>query len=287
VWPLANAPAGLPTIAVALGLGAARALPIVWLVPAFGGHDLPLAARLGLSLLLATLGLPQLLLAADAPALAQLGAPGWLLVVTREVLIGAAVGWVVSLAFRAAEAAGGLVDRVRGAGDGAGAGDNDNLAEALAPPSMSGVRSSPLGTLYFLAAAVIFLELGGLGRLAVALARSYEAIPIGAGARGASALTAGMRSAVELVISASAKLIESAVGLAAPVIVALWLADLVLGAVARLTPALPIHFAALPLRALLGVGVVLLGLGAIEAALAAEFPGWIGLADRGFALWGR
>lgn len=267
-------PAALPTMLVALGLGAARAIPIAWLVPAFGGRSLPLAARVGVGLVLATLGWPYLMMAATAPALARLGALGWSLVAAREVLIGASVGWVVALAFRAAEAAGGLADVARGAGQ----------AEASSP--LSSDSSTPLGALYWLSAALIFLELGGLGRLASALARSYLAIPIGSGAgAGATSARAGVGAAVELVVVASARLVESAVGLAAPVIVALLLADLALTAVARLTPAVPIHFAAMPLRALLGVGVVLLGLGALDAALVAGLPGWLALAERGFLVF--
>jgi flagellar biosynthetic protein FliR len=260
---------------VALGLGAARAIPIAWLVPAFGGRSLPPAARLGVGLVLATLGWPYLLPAAAAPALARLGVLGWALISARELLIGASVGWVVALAFRAAEAAGGLVDGARGAGFG----------EASSPlPDGSG---TPLGTLYWLMAALVFLELGGLGRVASALARSYQAFPIGVGASDAAgSARVGRGAAVELIVTASGRLIESAVGLAAPAIVALLLADLALGAVARLTPAVPIHFAALPLRALLGVGVVLLGLAALDAALIAGLPGWIALAEHGFQLFG-
>lgn len=266
--------AALPTMLVALGLGAARAIPIAWLVPAFGGRSLPVAARLGVGLLLATLGWPYLLPAAAAPSLEQLGALGWFLLIARELLIGATVGWVVALAFLAAQAAGGLADGARGA------------AFADAPSPLSGAAGSPLGTLYWLLAALIFLELGGLGRIASALARSYQAVPIGAGlgaAGGATSARAGMGAAVELIVTASARLIESAVGLAAPVIVALLLTDLALAVVARLTPAVPLHFTVLPLRALLGVGVVLLGLGALDAALVAGLPGWLALAEHGFA----
>jgi type III secretory pathway component EscT len=267
--------AALPTLLIALGLGAARAVPIAWLVPAWGGSSLPPAPRLGVGLLLATLGWPYLLPAAAAPGLGQLGVLGWLLVIGREVLIGSTVGLVAAFAFRAAEAAGGLIDVVRGAR----AGDRD--AAAGAPFSAA---SSPLGMLYLLLSAVIFLELGGLGRLASALARSYQGVPI-ATVAGATATSAGMSRAVELVVVASARLVEAAIGLAAPVIVALLLADLAIAAVARLTPAVPIHFAVMPLRALLGVGVVLLGLGALDAAFAAGMAGWMGLAERGFMVF--
>jgi flagellar biosynthetic protein FliR len=74
-------------------------------------------------------------------------------------------------------------------------------------------------------------------------------------------------------IAASAKLIESAVGLCAPVIVAMLLADLVLGIVGRAVPQIPVYFVGMPLKALLGVGAILLGLASLDAALQGGFRG--------------
>ena len=255
-------------LALPLALGAARTVPIVWLVPAFGGRALPFPVRLGMGLLLASFSLPQLV-AAGAP-LRSSSAAVWLLIGAREVLVGAVVGLVVSFFFRAAEAAGGLADVLRGA----------SFAEVLAPDS--GRRSSPTGALYLLLATVIFLELGGIGRLSFALGRSYQALPLG----GAPS-TAGLQAQLGLVLVSSAKLIESAVGLAAPVIVALLLADLALGVVGRVTPALPVYFASMPVKAVLSVGIVLLGLGALDAALVAGWPAWLALAERGLGLHSR
>jgi flagellar biosynthesis protein FliR len=89
----------------------------------------------------------------------------------------------------------------------------------------------------------------------------------------------------KLVVLSSAKLIEGAVGLAAPALVALLLADLVLGAIARLAPQIPVYFAGMPGKALAGVAVVLLGLGSFEAALAGGFRGWATLVAQAFAVW--
>ena len=141
-------------------------------MPAFGGRALPFPLRLGMGLLLASFSLPQLMAGAAGSLLRTPSLAAWLLIAARELLIGATVGLVVSFFFRAAEAAGGLVDVLRGA----------SFAEVLAPDS--GQRSSPMGALYLLLATVIFLELGGVGRLSVALARSYEALPLGGGPPG-------------------------------------------------------------------------------------------------------
>ena len=286
--PAPELTSALPTALTALGLGSARAVPLVWLVPAFGGARLPLAPRLGLGLLLAVLGWPHLLPAASTPALARLGALGWSLLLAREALIGASAGLVVAFAFRAAEAAGGLADVTRGAGGSPGDGGAGWYGDG---DRGGGASASPLAMLYLMSSIVIFLEMGGLGRVADALARSYQAIPLATGpapgSAAASTVARDMAPAIEVVVIASTRLIESAIGLAAPVIVALLLADLAVASVARLIPAVPIYFVSMPLRALLGVGVVLLGLGAVDAALTSSFAGWLALAERAFSAWHR
>lgn len=264
------------SLLLAVGLGAARTLPITWLVPALGGPRVAPEIRVGLGVMLAVLCLPILLPAVAAvpqgmngPAvLLNMGPMGWAILLVRELLVGLTVGLCTGAAFRAAEAAGRLADVVRGA----------NLAEVLSPTSDE--RTSPTGDLYLFMAVVLFLEMGGMRFLVSALARSYEAVPIG------QPLTAAnLRPAAALVVFTTAKLLESAVALAAPVLVALWIADVALGVVGRAAPQIPIYFAAMPAKALLGLGVVLVGLGAVDAAWTAGFPAWISLVERAFAVW--
>jgi len=127
-----------------------------------------------------------------------------------------------------------------------------------------------------LLAVVIFLEMGGAGILATALARSYEAVPFAAPSPG----PASLQSAAFLVVVASAKLIEAAIGLAAPALVALLLADLALGALGRAVPQIPLYFTGMPAKALLGVGAVLAGLATLDSALTVGFRGFLGLLER-------
>jgi flagellar biosynthetic protein FliR len=249
--------------AATVGLGAARTLPIAWLVPAFGGPNVPAPIRLGLGLGLAVLCLPRL--AGQVP---DAGPALWIVLLAREAAVGLTLGFVASLVFRAAESAGRLTDLFRGA----------NLAEVISP--VSGGRTSPLGELTALLAILIFLELGGLGHLALALARSYDAIPVAP-----TATPAQLGRVVSLAVSASAKMLESAVGLAAPALVALLLADLVLGAIGRAAPQLPLYFVGMPLKALLGVGAVLVALATLDTALVAGFRGWTALLARAIEVW--
>src|SRR5881392_2887348 len=113
--------------AAAVGLGAARTLPIAWMVPAFGGPNVPSFLRLALGLGLAVLWLPWL-----AGQVSEAGPVLWTLLLAREAAVGLTLGFVASLIFRAAEGAGRLTDIFRGA----------NLAEVISP--VSGGRTSPL-----------------------------------------------------------------------------------------------------------------------------------------------
>jgi flagellar biosynthesis protein FliR/FlhB len=81
-------------------------------------------------------------------------------------------------------------------------------------------------------------------------------------------------------MAASGKLIESAVGLAAPVLLALLLADLVLGLVGRLVPRIPVYAHGTPVRALLGLAALLVTLAGIDLAIAGRVGDFFGLLDR-------
>jgi flagellar biosynthetic protein FliR len=256
-------PADLESTLVAVGLGAARTVPLAWMVPAFGGPHVAAHLRVGIGLALSALCLPRLRgqVPAGGPAL-------WVLLVAREVAVGLTLGYVAASLFRAAELAGRLTDTLRGA----------NLAEALSP--LSEARTSPLGDVMSLLAVVIFLELGGLGHVAAALARSYDAVPL------AASVTGGQLGRVaHVAVVASAQLLEAAIGLAAPALVALLLADLALGAIGRVAPQVPLYFVGMPLKALLGVGAVLVSLGAVDTALTHGFAGWAALFGRAVAAW--
>lgn len=257
-------------LAAALALGGARAAPVVWMVNPLGGPRLPAPARVGLSLLLAGLAAPLLLASAAAAGLEQAPAARLILLLGRELLVGLVLGLVAAAAFQAAETAGRLGDTLRGA----------SLAEVLDPTS--GQRASPLAALYLLMATLVFFGIGGVPRVLDALLDSYRALPIGGGLP-----AAGARGAAALVTTVSARVIAAGVGLAAPVLVALWLADLALGLIARAAPQLPVYFLGLPLKGLLAIGLVLVGLGALQAALSGDLAVWLGLLARAPAALSR
>jgi type III secretion protein SpaR/YscT/HrcT len=257
-------PTDLTTLLWAIGVGAMRTIPIAFLIPAFGGQNVPVQVRMGLGLALSALCLPAIV-----PVLPERGGTGfWILLLARETAVGFTVGFVGASVFRAAESAGRLVDTLRGA----------NMAEVISPVTEE--RASPLADIFLLLASVIFLEMGGVGIVATALARSYQAVPLDL-----IATPQSLEGAARLVVKTTAMLLESTVALAAPAIVALFAADLVLGAIARMAPQIPVYFVGMPLKAMAGVGIVLISLGGIEAALSGAFGNWIVVVQRAFAVW--
>jgi flagellar biosynthetic protein FliR len=253
-------PSGFDSSLVRLALGVARTLPLAWAIPVFGGPALPFGLRVAFGVGLAGWCYPLLAgapVAGNATAVAALA--------LREVVVGVVMGLVCGCMFRAAAAAGETFDRAR-------AGESVWME---AP--MGEQRSSPFGVLFLLLASLIFLEIGGLQYVLGALVRSYEAVPLGV------SLDLGSRSqaAAWLVIASTAKLIEAAVVLAAPVLVALLLADAVLGLLGRAVPGIPVPSAVMPLKSLLAVGVILLALGGMRMAAQAGFRVFFGLLEVG------
>ena len=205
------------------------------------------------------MGLAVLCLPALTAGSLPSGAVSWTLVAAREVLVGVVMGFVCACMFRAPEVAGELTDILRGANP-----------DGVSSPAGDG-RTSPLGALMLLLAIVVFLEIGGIGHVVSALGRSYEAIPLAV----AVPLGGPAHAAAFVAIVASGRLIEAAIGLAAPAVVAMLLADILLGVIGRAVPRVPIQFGGMPLKALLGLGTVLLGLGGMDMALQGGFRGFL------------
>jgi type III secretory pathway component EscT len=313
-WPVAAWPvAAWPVAAWALALAAARTAPLVWLVPALGGWRLSSPMRVALGGMLALLCVPMVAagLGADlahlvlgatanangtahapiASAIASASAgdgaasrltPTLALWLVRELAVGASIGVTAGAMFRAAELAGlvsGIVALSAGAGADGGAGGGS--AEGDAP------AAARIGELYLLLGIVAFLELGGLTLLAEAVLRSYRLIPLGAlapagdplaslGRAGPEGFTLPLvRGLAELVVLTTARIFETALVLAAPAIVAACLVTLGWFFVARAVPGLGGLVASPPVRAWLGLGVLVLGLGVFELTRA-DGEGWSG-----------
>lgn len=236
---------------VSFALVAARTVPALAAVPAFGGQVLPAPVRILLGLCVAGLIWPGIAPVEQPPELGPL-----LLAIAREAAIGAATGFLSALPFRAVESAGRLVDALRGA----------NLAELLSPEL--GARTSPTAELYLRLTTVWFLASGAYRGVLFALADGFERLPVGGAPLG------GPRAA----IAATGAVLEGAAGIALPALASLLLADLTLGVVGRAAPSLGLQGVLMSGRALVGVVVTALSLAAVLATVSRGIaPALLGL----------
>jgi flagellar biosynthetic protein FliR len=167
-----------------------------------------------------------------------------------EAVTGAGLGILVSLVFSAVQSAGRLVDMLGGF----------ELGQALDPMTMT--SSGPFGRFYQLIAVVLLFVSDGYQLVIGGLARSFEALPLGA-ALDLGALAGQLAEGVS-------QLFLAAIQVAGPLIAVLFLADVGLGLLTRVAPALNAFALGFPLKIL-----ITLTLGSITLAALPGVIDWL------------
>jgi type III secretion protein T len=216
----------------AWGLAFARVLPILVIVPAFGLRALSAPVRAAAALVLAAVIVP-----AVRPAVGA--AWPWPPLLLFELARGTLVAIAAAVPLWSATMAGGIVDSLRGA------------QEQIEVPTMEG-RASPLGALFSLLAATIFLGTGGPARVVGFLASPPPSLQNGV-SRAAANLAAG---------------IGIATAMAAPLLAASLILEIAGALVAR--AASPAHLSALlaPIRSLALLALTAIFLDRVAAFMA-------------------
>ena len=159
------------------------------------------------------------------------GTPAFLGEVLLQVLVGLALGFLVSLVFAAVQAAGNLIDLFGGF----------QLAAAFDPLSMT--NGAQFSRLYMMTALVLLFASDAYQVLITGLMHSFDALPLGAGidlGTLAETLTAGVTG-----------MVVAALQIAGPLVAVLFLADVGLGLLTRVAPALNAFALGFPLKILL------------------------------------
>jgi flagellar biosynthetic protein FliR len=235
---------------------------IMLFAPLFGSARIPKRVRGLLAVVIALgilNGLPRPAHLPETLGQAVVGIAG-------ELGFGLAVGMVLSFVFIAAQWAGELIGQQIGF----------NIAETFDPQYGSG--STVIGDLYYMLTLVIFLNVGGHRQVVAGLRDSFDAMPL---------LTVGVdRPVFEIVMQAFAACTVLAARLAAPVLVTMLVADLTLGFLGKTMPQLNVMAAGLSLKAMVGIGVLALGLalfttqsalwGGIEESIRVARLMWVG-----------
>lgn len=229
----------------AVMLAAIRVTAFIVIAPPFSHNSIParIKAIIGVGLALAVS--PRVV--ADY---VRLDTAEYLGAMVLELVAGAALGFLVMLLFSAVQAAGGLIDLFGGF----------QLAQAFDPQSM--VNGAQFTRLFHFAALALLVASDGYQLVLSGLFRSFDAMPLGAGI--------GMGAVAQEAVGGVSDMFVSAVQIAGPLIVVLFLADVGLGLLTRAAPALNAFAMGFPLKIMLTLslaGTVFVVLPAVVSAL--------------------
>ena len=217
------------------GLALGRVTSAISLAPFFGGQAVGSNIKLGLSVMVTVLLMPSLVHGQTLPT-------DPLLVVAllaKEVMIGVTIGFIAQLMFYAVQAAGALIDVQRGMDQ-----------PGLHAPQLAGNVSST-GLFQFQLALVILLFLNGHLLYIRALADSFARIPL----LGFPRLVAPT-SVADLIAQISGQLLVVAIQLSGPVLLTLFLVDVIFGAISKIAAQVNIHNESLPVKAFIGLVIL-------------------------------
>jgi flagellar biosynthetic protein FliR len=211
---------------VALLLGTARAAGFVLLAPPFNSRMIPAPVKGALAMALSVLLSTQI-----APSLPEVTGGFLVVAAVTEVIIGAALGFVVQVLFTAVQMAGDLIDLTGGF----------SLQPAYDPLAMT--NNSSVGRLHYLLATTLLFSSGGHLLLVKGFATSYEGMPVG------GSIPTDQLGAV--LVKAFAMMFLAAVQIAGPMVAVLLLADVALALLSKAAPALNIFSFGFPFKIML------------------------------------
>ncbi|NHT18147.1 flagellar biosynthetic protein FliR [Cellulomonas sp. IC4_254] len=208
-------------------LAGVRFAAFLMIAPPFAHRGIPGAVKAMLSVGLAIAVLPRLDLVATASTGEFLGD------LVLEAVVGAALGFLVSLVFSAVQAAGNLIDLFGGF----------QLAQAFDPQNMT--SGAQFARLYNMTCLVLLFVSGAYQLLIGGLARSFDAVPPGAGL--------DLAAMAQVVTTGLSDMFLAALQIAGPLLVVLFLTDVGLGLLTRVSPALNAFAMGFPLKILMTV----------------------------------
>jgi flagellar biosynthetic protein FliR len=157
----------------------------------------------------------------------------FLLDMVRELAVGATLGFLVFVVFAAIQSAGSLVDLFGGF----------QLAQAFDPQSM--INGAQFTRMFQLTALALLFASGGYQLIIGGLIRTFDAVPLAAGL--------SMADPAKQMVDGLTQMFLAALQIAGPLIVVLFLADVGLGLLTRVAPALNAFSLGFPLKIMLTV----------------------------------
>ena len=215
----------------ALLLGTARAAGFVVLSPPFNARSIPAPVKGALALALALALSGQI-----APDLPDPTAGFLVVAALTEVVIGAALGFVVQLLFTAVQMAGDILDVTGGF----------SLQPAYDPMAMT--MNSSVGRLHYLLATTLLFSSGGHLLVVRGFATSYQGLPVGG--------SVPTEQLAQVLVTAFSMMFLAAVQIAGPMVAVLLLADVALALLSRAAPALNIFAIGFPVKIMMTLALL-------------------------------
>jgi flagellar biosynthetic protein FliR len=227
-----------------------RVLGIFSVAPIFGHARLPAQVKVGLAFLLSMILIP--IVRPPDPTLANavllLGAA-----VVKELVVGLIIGYVTTLLFLAVQLAGEAIDMQMGFG----------LASTADP--LLGTHTSIIGQFLYLIATLLFLALNGHHLLLTGLVKSFDLVPLNHFVFGT--LLSGR------VLDMVSEFFLIGLRIGGPVMLAVFLADLVVGLLGRTLPQMNLLVVGFPVKVWVGLGILTLTLPLILLTCQGLFTG--------------
>lgn len=219
-------------------LGLMRFAPIVSLAP-FLGNKAPSTVKMGLLLCLTIVFLPQMIMTSQTTIEFSFA---YIVLCCKELLIGFALAFFITIPFYIAETAGVNIDFLRG-----------SSALQVTDPFMQ-TPSSSIGILYNYIMIVIFYQIDGIFYFFNALLDFYTVIPVD---KVLSPYFFTFKHAFwQSVWGLAGKIVSIGIQLSAPSIIAILMTEMFLGIANRLAPQVQIAFLGMSLKSLLGLAVL-------------------------------
>jgi type III secretion protein SpaR/YscT/HrcT len=212
-----------------------RILAIVSVIPFLFGKPVPKTVRIGGSMVLAAFAYRYLITASPPPVTEDMIVLAILYL--KEAFIGLIIGFGAALMFYGFEAAGQMIDAQRGM----------SIARILIPEL--GTQSSLAGSFLFQLSVVTYLTVGGHHLFLNAVYGSYQVLPLFEFPN----IGTGLMPLMDFFIKLTAQVLVLSVQIAAPVIIAILIADIILGVANRIAPQINVWELGFNVKGYLGV----------------------------------
>ncbi|NLF50412.1 MAG: flagellar biosynthetic protein FliR [Leptolinea sp.] len=228
-------------------LALTRILAILVQVPIFGSEVIPNQVKVGLGVILAMIVIPWNPLPAESMYIPWLAFAG---LVMRELIIGFLAGFAATLTFGAFQITGKLIDMSSGFGAG-----------QVFNPAMSGAGGT-LDQFFYLVVMLYFMLTNGHHLFLLGLRDTFVLLPM-------NQPLPEMNP--EALLQLASGLIIAGVQMAIPVVGALFLTDLTLGLLAKVSPQINVFFLGLPIKVWVGIYALSLLFGLLVPSLDRAF----------------